>query len=130
MEKEEYGGMRNRKGSYGSCPAGCPVETTLDVIGGKWKGIILYHLISGTKRFNEFRRLMPALTQRMLTLQLRELEEDGVVHREVYPVVPPKVEYSLTEFGMTLKPIIMLMQEWGTKYEKMKPRKFTEDKTV
>lgn len=122
--------MRNRKGSYGSCPAGCPVESTLDVIGGKWKGIILYHLISGTKRFNEFRRLMPGLTQRMLTLQLRELEEDGVVHREVYPVVPPKVEYSLTEFGMTLKPIIMLMQEWGTQYEKMKPRKFTEDKSI
>ncbi|MDO7905715.1 helix-turn-helix domain-containing protein [Paenibacillus sp. JX-17] len=110
--------MRNRKSGYGGSPAGCPVEVTLDVIGGKWKGIILYHLSSGTKRFNEFRRLMPALTQRMLTLQLRELEEDGVVHREVYPVVPPKVEYSLTPFGNTLEPIIMQMHEWGIQFEK------------
>ncbi|MFB5265211.1 winged helix-turn-helix transcriptional regulator [Paenibacillus enshidis] len=122
--------MRNRKSGYGSCPAGCPVESTLDVIGGKWKGIILYHLMSGTKRFNEFRRLMPGLTQRMLTLQLRELEEDGVVHREVYPVVPPKVEYSLTEFGMTLKPIIMLMKDWGTQYEQINSQKLTESQNI
>jgi DNA-binding HxlR family transcriptional regulator len=92
---------------------GCPVEITLDVVGGKWKGIILFHLINGTKRFNEFQKLHPCITQRMLTLQLRELERDGVIHREVYKEVPPKVEYSLTEFGKTLEPIILLMKDWG-----------------
>lgn len=81
------------------------------------RGVILYHLLQETKRFNELRRLIPSLTQRMLTLQLRELENDGVVHREVYPVVPPKVEYSLTEFGYTLKSIILQMYEWGKAYE-------------
>lgn len=95
----------------------CPVEVTVDVIGGKWKGLILYHLISGTKRFNELRRLLPKTTQRMLTLQLRELEKDGIIHREVYPEIPPKVEYSLTNFGETLKPIICLMRDWGEVYE-------------
>ena len=109
--------MRNKKIELNDSPGaeGCPVETTLDVIGGKWKGIILYHLISGTKRFNEFQKLHPCITQRMLTLQLRELERDGVVHREVYKEVPPKVEYSLTEFGRTLNPIILLMKDWGVK---------------
>ncbi|WP_248924073.1 winged helix-turn-helix transcriptional regulator [Paenibacillus hamazuiensis] len=95
---------------------GCPVETTLDVIGGKWKGIILYHLIDGPKRFNEFRRIHPGITQFMLTLQLRELERDGIVHREVYKEVPPKVEYSLTEFGRTLEPIILAMRTWGEQF--------------
>lgn len=92
---------------------GCPVEFTLDVIGGKWKGILFYHMIDGKKRFNEFRRICPSITQRMLTLQLRELEADGIVHREVYHQVPPKVEYSLTEFGRTLEPIVLQMKEWG-----------------
>ena len=92
---------------------GCPVKTTLEVIGGKWKGIILYHLIDGPKRFNFFRRVYPDLTQFMLTLQLRELERDGIVHREVYKQVPPKVEYSLTEFGRTLEPVILAMRNWG-----------------
>lgn len=103
---------------YTACPDayGCPVEATLAVIGGKWKGVILYHLISGTKRFNEFRRLMPDITQRMLTLQLRELEKDGIIHREIFKEVPPKVEYSLTEFGRTLEPIIKLMRDWGEQY--------------
>lgn len=96
---------------------GCPVETTLAVIGGKWKGVLLYHLLDGTKRFNEFRRICPHITQRMLTLQLRELEADGVIHRKVYQQVPPKVEYSLTDFGKTLQPIILLMKEWGETYK-------------
>ncbi|WP_342423300.1 winged helix-turn-helix transcriptional regulator [Paenibacillus sp. FSL E2-0178] len=113
--------MRDRKGGFGACPDGqgaaCPVEFTLDVIGGKWKGVLLYHMMDSTKRFNEFRRICPGITQRMLTLQLRELEEDGVVHREVYHQVPPKVEYSLTEFGRTLIPIIKLMRDWGTEYQ-------------
>ncbi|ADE70794.1 MULTISPECIES: winged helix-turn-helix transcriptional regulator [Priestia] len=107
--------MRNQKVGFDYSPSkvGCPVETTLDVIGGKWKGIILYHLIDGKKRFNEFRKLYPAITQRMLTLQLRELEKDGIVHREIYKEIPPKVEYSLTEFGRSLEPIILLMKDWG-----------------
>ena len=94
----------------------CPVNTTLSVIGGKWKVLILYHLAEQTQRFNELRRLLPEITQRMLTLQLRELEEDGLIHREVYPVVPPKVEYSLTDFGRTLLPVIGAMHQWGVEY--------------
>lgn len=115
--------MRDRKSGYGACPneEGCPVEYTLDVIGGKWKGLLLYHLINGPIRFNEFRRICPTITQRMLTLQLRELEQDGIVHREVYHQVPPKVEYSLTEFGQTLVPIILKMKEWGETYKSQKP---------
>jgi DNA-binding HxlR family transcriptional regulator len=111
--------MGDRRNKYGAIPnmEGCPVETTLDVIGGKWKGIILYHLIDGTKRFNEFRRLNPGITQFMLTLQLRELERDGIIHREVYKEVPPKVEYSLTDFGKTLEPIIVSMKAWGETYK-------------
>ncbi|WP_340022936.1 helix-turn-helix domain-containing protein [Paenibacillus sp. FSL K6-1096] len=113
--------MRNRKGGFGECPDGqahaCPVEFTLDVIGGKWKGVLLYHMMDSPVRFNEFRRICPGITQRMLTLQLRELEEDGVVHREVYHQVPPKVEYSLTDFGRTLIPIIRLMRDWGIEYQ-------------
>ncbi|MGZ7445670.1 winged helix-turn-helix transcriptional regulator [Paenibacillus sp. TH7-28] len=114
--------MRDRKSGYGVCPneEGCPVEYTLDVIGGKWKGVLLYHLINGPIRFNEFRRICPTITQRMLTLQLRELEQDGIVHREVYHQVPPKVEYSLTEFGQTLVPIILKMKEWGETYKNQK----------
>lgn len=91
----------------------CPVEYTMDVIGGKWKGVLLYHLIDGKKRFNEFRRICPSITQRMLTLQLRELERDGLVHREVYQQVPPKVEYSLTPLGQTLEPVILQLRDWG-----------------
>lgn len=97
--------------------ATCPVNVTLEVIGGKWKVLILYHLSQGTQRFNELRRLLPDVTQRMLTLQLRELEQAGIVHREVYPQVPPKVEYSLTEFGKTLMPVIQVMHNWGMQYE-------------
>ncbi|PPA84151.1 ArsR family transcriptional regulator [Brevibacillus laterosporus] len=125
--------MRNRKigFDYSSNLEACPVETTLDVIGGKWKGIILYHLIDGKKRFNEFRKLHPCITQRMLTLQLRELERDGIIHREVYKEVPPKVEYSLTEFGRTLEPIILLMKDWGENHKdrinKMETSLKTED---
>lgn len=111
--------MGDRRKKYGASPdmQACPVETTLDVIGGKWKGIILYQLLNGTKRFNEFRRLNPGITQFMLTLQLRELERDGIIHREIYKEVPPRVEYSLTDFGRTLEPIIMSMKAWGESYK-------------
>lgn len=95
---------------------GCNVEATLDVIGGKWKGVILSHLLDGTKRFNELRREVPNVTQRMLTLQLRELEEDGIVHRKIYQQIPPRVEYSLTEFGRSLEPILLLLRDWGQRY--------------
>jgi DNA-binding HxlR family transcriptional regulator len=95
---------------------GCPIEVALDVIGGKWKGMVLHRLMDGTARFNELRRLMPRVTQRMLTLQLRELERDGVIRRTVYPSVPPRVEYDLTGLGASLRPILDMMGDWGTQY--------------
>lgn len=98
------------------CNLGCPVEATLDVIGGKWKGIILHHLLSETTRFNQLRRLMPEITQRMLTKQLRELEADGVILRKIYPEVPPKVEYSMTKYGKTLTPVINALRKWGSQH--------------
>lgn len=91
----------------------CPVEMTLDVIGGKWKPLIIYRLMDGTKRFGELQRLIPHVTRRMLTKHLRELETDGIIHREVYKQVPPKVEYSLTEKGRSLEPILTMMLAWG-----------------
>ncbi len=102
----------------GVCHYGCAVEAALDVIGNKWKGVILFHLLDGKKRFNELRKLIPSVTQRMLTLQLRELENDRIVIRKVYPVVPPKVEYSLTPFGSELQPILFSLREWGTRVMK------------
>lgn len=83
------------------------------MIGNKWKGVILFHLLEGAKRFNELRRLIPSVTQQMLTLQLRELERDAVIVRKVYPEFPPKVEYSLTDFGKELKPLLLSLREWG-----------------
>jgi DNA-binding HxlR family transcriptional regulator len=94
----------------------CAVESTLEVIGGRWKVLILRELLYGTRRFNELHRSLQGITQKMLTQQLRELEEDGIVHREVYLQVPPKVEYSLTEIGKTLSPILDAMHEWGVKH--------------
>lgn len=94
-------------------PVHCPVDTTLDVIGGKWKPVILHHLRSGPKRFNELRRLLPAVTQRMLTMQLRQLEADRVIGRKIFPVIPPRVEYSLSEVGISLIPILTAMADWG-----------------
>ncbi|QMT36313.1 winged helix-turn-helix transcriptional regulator [Neisseria wadsworthii] len=94
----------------------CPVRTTLEIINSKWKVLILYHLSTQTRRFNELQRILSPITQRMLTLQLRELEADGIVHREVYPQKPPKVEYSITELGLTLMPVIEAMHHWGKAY--------------
>ena len=94
----------------------CPAEATLGVIGGKWKALILLHLRGDTLRFNELCRLIPEITNKMLGQALRDLEHDGIVHREVYPQVPSRVEYSLTEHGRTLLPIIDRMDEWGEEY--------------
>lgn len=99
-----------------ACVYGCPIEAAIDVIGGKWKAPILYHLQSETKRFNQLSRLLPGITQRMLTRQLRELESDQIVHRKVFAEVPPKVEYSITEFGLTLVPVLKEIQVWGNEY--------------
>ena len=96
---------------------GCSVEATLSVIGGLWKAVILFHLLDGKKRFGELSRLVPGATQRMLTLQLRELEADGVISRTVFPQVPPRVEYELTELGRSLEPILLTMREWGLAFQ-------------
>ena len=96
-----------------NCHVACSVEVALDVIGGKWKGVVLYHLLKGLKRFNELQKLIPGVSQRMLTKQLRELASYGLVKRTVYPVVPPKVEYALTDLGLTLEPVIESLREWG-----------------
>ncbi len=92
---------------------GCAVERTLGLIDGKWKIVVLYKLLRGTLRFNELRRLIPNVTPRMLTHQLRELEADGLIIRTVYAQVPPRVEYSLSVRGRSLEPVLMAMKEWG-----------------
>jgi len=94
----------------------CTVGVTLDIIGGKWKAVILWHLTHKTLRFSQLQRRLPGVTQKMLTQQLRELERDGMVHRQVFAEVPPRVEYSLTDEGMTLKAILSQLCEWGKDY--------------
>ena len=94
----------------------CAIEAFLDALGGRWKGMILFHLLPGTRRFGELRKLLPGVTQRMLTTQLRELEKDEIVARKVYAEVPPRVEYSLTPLGQQLSPILAQMAEWGDAY--------------
>jgi DNA-binding HxlR family transcriptional regulator len=98
----------------------CPVETTLGLLNSKWKILILRELLSGTKRFEEMHRGIDGISQKMLTESLRSMESDGLVSRKVYPEVPPKVEYSLSELGDTLKPIIVAMQDWGNAYNHRK----------
>ena len=109
---------------------GCPVEATLDIIGGKYKGVILFYLLQGTMRFGELRRLLPYVTQRILTRQLRELEHDGIVKRTVFAEVPPKVEYSLTEAGQSLKPLLILMRDWGDQYLQQVPNPQHDEKSA
>lgn len=100
-----------------NCAEGCPVEAALDLIGGKWKGVILYHLLKDkTVRFGELKRRLPDITQRMLTKQLRELEAAGVIDRKVFPEVPPRVEYSASELGRSLKDVISTLETWGRKF--------------
>ena len=94
----------------------CPTGVILKIMGGKWKTLIIHSLMDGTKRFNELRKIMPFVTQRMLTNQLRELEQDKIITRKVYAEVPPKVEYSLTEIGFALKHILEQLEAWGVCY--------------
>ena len=95
----------------------CPVGVVLKILGGKWKTLIIYNLLDGsTKRFNELRRIIPDVTQRMLTAQLRELEEEKIINRKVYAQIPPKVEYSLTKIGLKLEPILKQLESWGQCY--------------
>ncbi|RKH14694.1 transcriptional regulator [Corallococcus sp. CA053C] len=101
--------------------SGCSVESALAVIGGRWKGVVLYWLSTRTLRFGELRKLLPNCTQRMLTLQLRELEQDGLVKRTVFAEVPPRVEYELTPFGKSLQPILLSLRDWGDCYRSRLP---------
>jgi DNA-binding HxlR family transcriptional regulator len=96
--------------------SGCYIEAALEVLADKWKGVILYHLLDEPKRFNELKRMFPELSHRILTRQLRELEIDGVISRKIYPEIPPKVEYSLTDLGRLLKPTLLALEAWGVRY--------------
>ena len=98
----------------------CPVEATLELIGGKYKALILWHLSEGYLRFSQLRKVIHGATPKMLTQQLRELEANDLIHREVFAVVPPKVEYSLTELGRSLMPILVAMRDWGSGYLRKK----------
>lgn len=99
------------------CAQGCPVESTLQIISGKWKSVIIFHLIKqGSCRFNKLQRLMPHCSRRMLSLQLKELESDQIIYKTTFATIPPKTQYSLTDLGKTLKPLILEMEKWGEKY--------------
>ena len=108
--------MMSEKKSVKELPA-CPVETTLTLIGDKWKVLILRDLLPGTKRFGELKKSIGSVSQKVLTAQLRDMEESGLVNRQVYAEVPPRVEYSLTELGQSLKPILDSMWNWGESYK-------------
>ena len=94
----------------------CPVEATLSILSGKWKLLIIRELLSGPKRFSQLQRAIPEITQKMLTKHLRELERDGLIHRKVYPQIPPKVEYYLTEVGESLREVLEVLHRWGESY--------------
>ena len=96
--------------------ANCPVEATLELIGGKYKALILWHLAESKLRYSQLRQSIAGITPKMLTQQLRELESKDLIHREVFPIVPPKVEYSLTDLGKSLIPILVAMRDWGSGY--------------
>ena len=100
---------------------GCAVEATLSVIGGVWKPVLVFHLLAGKLRFNALCRVIPSATARMITLQLRELEADGIVKRTVFPEIPPKVEYELTALGQSLAPVLLSMRDWGERLKASEP---------
>lgn len=97
----------------------CPIETVIHLLGGKWKPLILWHLLDSAKRFNELEKLIPEVTQKMLAQHLRELEADKLVTRTIYPSVPPKVEYSLSDYGKTMVPVLEVMCEWGETHNRL-----------
>jgi DNA-binding HxlR family transcriptional regulator len=107
---------RSKQRKFGR--TGCAVEATLSVIGGIWKPVLVFHLLNGKLRFNALCRVIPSATPRMITLQLRELEADMIVKRTVFPEVPPKVEYELTELGRSLEPVLLNMRDWGERLQK------------
>lgn len=98
----------------------CPIETVINVLGGKWKPVIYWHLIESTKRFSDLEKLIPAVSQKMLTQHLRDLEREGVIERTIHPVVPPKVEYALSDYGKTLIPVLEVMCAWGENHNERK----------
>ena len=110
--------MNNEK-SNDNLPA-CPVETTLMLIGNKWKVLIIRDLLTGTKRFGELKKSIGKVSQKVLTTQLRDMEESGLISRKIHAEVPPKVEYSLTDLGKSLQPILNAMLQWGTEYKEKK----------
>ncbi len=115
------------KDIYG-CHPGCAVEAALSLIDGKWKGVILFLLLENdVMRFNEFQKALPDITQRILTAQLRSMEADGLLERTVYPVVPPKVEYRLTELGISLEPVVKALAKWGNDNKTLWPKGFKRD---
>ncbi|QFT32187.1 helix-turn-helix domain-containing protein [Roseibium porphyridii] len=115
------------KNSY-DCHPGCAVEAALSLIDGKWKGVILFLLLDrNVMRFNAFQKALPNITQRVLTSQLRSMEADGLIDRTVYPVVPPKVEYRLTELGLSLEPVVKSLAEWGNGHKELWPLGFKRD---
>ncbi|MGU3398298.1 winged helix-turn-helix transcriptional regulator [Brucellaceae bacterium D45D] len=115
--------MSKAKHSRFDCSPSCAVEAAISLIDGKWKSVVLFHLLDGTLRFNELRRQIPGVTQRMLTNQLRELEEDGLINRKIYAQVPPKVEYSLSSLGRSIEPILLALKDWGdTNIDRFKVR--------
>ncbi|CAN7251585.1 transcriptional regulator [Brucella pseudogrignonensis] len=119
--------MTKPKHSRFDCSPGCAVEAAISLIDGKWKSVVLYHLLDGTLRFNELRRQIPGVTQRMLTNQLRELEDDGLIERKVYAQVPPKVEYSLSPLGRSIEPILLALKDWGdTNIERFSKQQSTQ----
>lgn len=105
--------MTKARFSRFDCSPGCAVEAAIGLVDGKWKSVVMFHLLERTMRFNEIRRQLPSVTQRMLTNQLRELEADGLVERRVFPQVPPRVDYSLTPLGRSMEPILMALKAWG-----------------
>ncbi len=109
---------------------GCPVEITLALLGNKWKVLILRELFKGTRRFGELSRGVPNISQKMLTQQLRQMEQDSLVSRKIYPEVPPRVEYSLTDIGTSLRPILDSMHKWGAKYMMQNGKKGKGEKLV
>lgn len=109
--------MEEKMAKARSMETQCPMDITINILSGRWKLSILWHLMRGTLRFNELQRLLPGITQKTLTQQLRELEQDGILLRKIYPEVPPRVEYNLTELGESIKPILNSMCQWGKEYQ-------------